>query len=333
MSLQHVPFGLSTIDNSLVDVADVKRGKQCGCICPSCQLPLIAKQGESKQWHFAHSTRDGGQQVLPCDFSFFVSVRMMAKQLMAQGLEIDLPAYSRTLNELVQGATSKQVIKIANKSSIDLTQVKIDTTFADCSVDIEGKVGDYTFVIYFTHPSRALPHKLADPPEHHSAVLQIKLDDCHGLFREKANTQRQLDQLKQYLQHELDNKAWVFHPRQIHLIQQAKQNLAQQQKPLKPMLSPEPKAQASNLGTHHRTQPVQPKPANTPKPKQHKITTVTTNARSLLPELAHAINVAPVQHRTATYECIMCHCQWQVKLPSKPSCPKCRSHLYAKECV
>ncbi|MFO6424310.1 hypothetical protein [Motilimonas sp. KMU-193] len=134
--------------------------------------------------------------------------------------------------------------------------------------------------------------------------MQIKLDDCHGLFREKANTQRQLDQLKQYLQHELDNKAWVFHPRQIHLIEQAKQHLAQQQKP-----------------------------ANTPKPKQHKITTITTNARSLLPELAPAINVASEQHRTATYECIMCHCQWQVKLPSKPSCPKCRSHLYARECV
>uniref|UniRef100_UPI002B477B28 competence protein CoiA family protein n=1 Tax=Vibrio vulnificus TaxID=672 RepID=UPI002B477B28 len=80
MLLQHVPFGLRIQDQTFVDVADVVRGKNCGCICPSCHTPLIARQGEEKQWHFAHASRKVEGTDKECDFSFFVSVRMMARQ-------------------------------------------------------------------------------------------------------------------------------------------------------------------------------------------------------------------------------------------------------------
>lgn len=35
-------------------VGDVARGLQCGCSCPACGSPLVAKQGETNEWHFAH---------------------------------------------------------------------------------------------------------------------------------------------------------------------------------------------------------------------------------------------------------------------------------------
>lgn len=40
-----IPFGLHKKSNRLVDVGSVAKGKACGCICPSCQTPLIARQG------------------------------------------------------------------------------------------------------------------------------------------------------------------------------------------------------------------------------------------------------------------------------------------------
>jgi len=40
--INHIPFGLRSEDQQYVDVADVPKGKQCGCICPSCVMYLIS---------------------------------------------------------------------------------------------------------------------------------------------------------------------------------------------------------------------------------------------------------------------------------------------------
>lgn len=41
-------------DGRLVHVSDVQNGLKCGCICPACKSPLIARQGKKRDWHFAH---------------------------------------------------------------------------------------------------------------------------------------------------------------------------------------------------------------------------------------------------------------------------------------
>lgn len=35
-------------------VGEVERGAECGCLCPECGSPLVARQGASYDWHFAH---------------------------------------------------------------------------------------------------------------------------------------------------------------------------------------------------------------------------------------------------------------------------------------
>lgn len=35
-------------------IADVARGAACGCVCLTCGSPLVAKQGQANDWHFAH---------------------------------------------------------------------------------------------------------------------------------------------------------------------------------------------------------------------------------------------------------------------------------------
>lgn len=35
-------------------VGDVPRGAACGCFCPMCKSPLVAKQGIENEWHFSH---------------------------------------------------------------------------------------------------------------------------------------------------------------------------------------------------------------------------------------------------------------------------------------
>ena len=52
-------------DGRIVSVDEVERGQACGCTCPCCKRPLIARQGDVRGWHFAHATGadcDGGAE-------------------------------------------------------------------------------------------------------------------------------------------------------------------------------------------------------------------------------------------------------------------------------
>lgn len=50
-----IPFGLK--DDILVEVGEVSQGLACGCICPACRSPLVARHGQINIHHFAHHSR------------------------------------------------------------------------------------------------------------------------------------------------------------------------------------------------------------------------------------------------------------------------------------
>lgn len=308
MTLQHVPFGLRIEDNSFVDVSDVVRGKKCGCICPSCHTTLIARQGEEKQWHFAHATRKVDNTDKECDFSFFVSVRMMARQVIETGIIIALPELTCTVDRQAKGAHFKEEFLVAKQSTIELNDVHKEVSFSNCVVDIVGKVEDFSFAIYFTHPNRPLPTELDVSSNQQSGVLEIKLDDTHHLFKENRTGTRQLDRLKHFLQNDLSSKSWVFHPRKASMQKAAHQRLNSA------IASYQVKRQSTKSHSSHGGRASY----------QH-------NDPWLTPRNKPIVSPPPIPKRTATFECIMCNCQWQASLPGQPTCPKCHNHLYASE--
>ena len=96
-----IPFGEQTATGELVDVGEVEKGERCNCICPSCKTPLIARKGDIKEWHFAHKSqarRIKKNTEKPCDMSFAVSVRLMAKQLFEGGARMLLPKYEKVFS-------------------------------------------------------------------------------------------------------------------------------------------------------------------------------------------------------------------------------------------
>lgn len=93
MNFNLIPFGLESITGQLIDVDSVQSGKSCGCVCPCCKTPLVAKKGDIKEWHFAHHTRGTYSETQDsCEYSFHLSVRMMARQLIKNELQLELPA-------------------------------------------------------------------------------------------------------------------------------------------------------------------------------------------------------------------------------------------------
>lgn len=78
-----VPFGLK--EDTLYEPTQVENGKACGCVCPACKKPLVAKQN-AKTPHFAHSQDDN------CARGFETAVHLAVKQIIAEKMEVRLPA-------------------------------------------------------------------------------------------------------------------------------------------------------------------------------------------------------------------------------------------------
>lgn len=78
-----VPFGLK--DDRLYEPTQVENGKACGCVCPACKKPLVAKQN-AKTPHFAHDKDEN------CSKGLETAVHLAVKQIIAQKMEVRLPA-------------------------------------------------------------------------------------------------------------------------------------------------------------------------------------------------------------------------------------------------
>lgn len=78
-------------DGAMRFIGEVERGAACGCSCPECGSPLVAKHGTEKEWHFAH---EGGQERPECEAGAINMLRRLAVEHL-QTLEVlELPRYS-----------------------------------------------------------------------------------------------------------------------------------------------------------------------------------------------------------------------------------------------
>lgn len=67
-------------NNTIQFVGEVARGSECGCFCPVCRGPLVAKKGMINEWHFAH---ESGQERPEC----FVGALNLFSRLMLEHLQ------------------------------------------------------------------------------------------------------------------------------------------------------------------------------------------------------------------------------------------------------
>jgi len=306
MNLNLIPFGLETNSGALVDIAHVPRGSKCDCICPACKTPLIARQGEEKEWHFAHASRKVYEKTQKeCEFSFYLSVRMMARQIIGNELKIKLPEYSDSISQHVPalGYSLHESFLVTESKEISLSNVAVEAGFDGVAVDLVGYINDFKFVVYFTHPGRTVPQELKSPKDHHSGVIAIDLDELRRSIFRRAKNQNQSYQstLIEFLSNDLPSKQWIFHPRHQRCQQQALERLE-----------------------------VKAKQAKSHPPKKNARVRRTERPYNLLIPDSSDVNLAsqiPAKRRVA-FECVMCKTQWQGLAPGGEKCPKCNTHLY-----
>lgn len=94
--MNKVPIGKQLSTSALVLVQEVLAGKACGCICHSCGMELIARQGQKNIWHFAHIRSEGAHAIELCDYSAEISVRDLVLQEAASIIEFTTPDFRYT---------------------------------------------------------------------------------------------------------------------------------------------------------------------------------------------------------------------------------------------
>lgn len=208
-----IPFAYLASTQELVDVADVPSGKGCQCVCPSCKIPLIAKKGEVKEWHFAHDSQFiDKEQTEPCDFSWAVAVKMMLKQLLMEGTEIVLPDYYMELPSIGYKSTNQQVL-ITKSSIAEYHNPILKEYGCDIVLEVEGKkLG----LIFFLNKRKIKDEQMIDP----HLVGLIGIDINSFAYDE---TGKAINHLRAYLKLSLEShvraKSWLYHARQRSVIE------------------------------------------------------------------------------------------------------------------
>ncbi|EJG2157337.1 competence protein CoiA family protein [Vibrio parahaemolyticus] len=84
MSVVKLGWGIGE-DGKYKHIRSVDNGLKCDCVCPDCQQPLVANQGNVKRWHFAHASNGEckGESV----------IHRLAKQVIVNAAQSGLPLY------------------------------------------------------------------------------------------------------------------------------------------------------------------------------------------------------------------------------------------------
>lgn len=88
-------------------VGEVAKGGDCGCFCPACRSPLVAKKGRINEWHFAHESGQERPECLVGALNLFS--RLLMEHLQAAGAGLPVQGLAgvtvRAVRPSSQGAT------------------------------------------------------------------------------------------------------------------------------------------------------------------------------------------------------------------------------------
>ncbi|HTB06139.1 MAG TPA: competence protein CoiA family protein [Bacteroidia bacterium] len=127
-----LPFGFK--EGKLVEISQVERGLACGCNCPCCGTPLIARKGGKTIHHFAHD------KSAECKGAYETMLHIAAKEILEKHKKIRLPA---VISSIGIGWDVHSLYEIHRERYIHFDKVylekKLDDIVPDIILEVEGR--------------------------------------------------------------------------------------------------------------------------------------------------------------------------------------------------
>lgn len=219
-----VPFGLK--DGRVWAPSEVLKGKACGCICPGCHAPLLAKAKESrrKRPHFAHLTDTG------CQTGRETGIHERAKQLIADHQRLVIPAWTGDLIDMPNPPHARdddgrlhwgrQVDQPSR--SMELHDIEIERSFGSYKPDViaQDEMGELLIEIRVTHAVGDV--KAARVQAQGWRMVEIDLSQLH------RDIPHDLAAFEHAVLGDATNRSWISFPEAVAEWQVSKLELDEQ---------------------------------------------------------------------------------------------------------
>ncbi|ASG36893.1 hypothetical protein FML45_22400 [Klebsiella variicola] len=191
-----IPFGFDKDTNQIVDIASVENGLSCNCICLICGTSLIARQGQSKKWHFSHSTDVKGvcSELTLQHLKKYIQMKIQEKKFLA-------------LPHLLHGK---------EKGVVTLKNITAGGIVCGLNADLIGQCNDTTIGIFINDTAEDIqpnPDLLAQTGQ--LALVEIdavRIESIVAPYREKGEGIKLMDAVEKLLFVSEEAKKWIYHP-------------------------------------------------------------------------------------------------------------------------
>lgn len=145
-------------------VEDVESGLKCGCVCPACGRPLIARKGNKMIHHFAHHSEHN------CEYGYESSLHLAAKEILSKAKRIMLPAVYISFPN-----SPKKDELYCEAKEVKIDRVELEKRFEDIVPDVVMYIGGKQLFleIYVTHAIDEL--KLSKLKKNNISTIEIDL--------------------------------------------------------------------------------------------------------------------------------------------------------------
>lgn len=195
-------------DNQLVSIEDVQNGKECGCFCPQCGEPLIAKKGAIKMHHFSHCQNSN------CEYGYETSLHKLAKEIFEKQKSIVLPKIYLYDDKISNLNFKSDFLKRFTISNVYIEQF-IENVKPDIVLEIENK--KIAVEIFVTH--KVDNEKLKKLKEKMLSTIEIDLSELNK-DASKNNAEYIINEINKIIISEDDiRKYWVYNEKQDNYLE------------------------------------------------------------------------------------------------------------------
>lgn len=216
----------------IVSIREIANGKACDCSCPECGEVVIARQGEIRQWHFAHASG------ADCSGSAEGVLHRAAKQLIVEEGRVLLPSLAVHKSvRLDDGRTGQGAVALPEETAV-LTEARLEVQFGAIRADVAAQHRDDPLLIeiavthFVDHAKQGVVSALG------IACVEIRLSPDPELLWT-------WDLLRQQVLLDSHNREWIFHPERTRFLEEARQ-LATEDAKRKPIV-PVPQSEAKPI--------------------------------------------------------------------------------------
>lgn len=200
----HIIFAMAE-DGSLRQIRDVTNGLACKCFCIACRMPVLARQGSVRQWHFAHSSQHG----VSCEWAAETALHFAMKQLIEEERQIFVPDMHVQVERTTSwGQTVKRTHSIPGKM-VQLESVALEHSVHPIRPDVVAMSGGKRLFIEVTVTHGTDQKKLKHIQKINTSAIEFNLRDYSRTIDWEV--------LRDLLIRASPVKSWIFNRRQAEI--------------------------------------------------------------------------------------------------------------------